>query len=173
MFGDYMITLRKVTIEDATDITLWKQDPYLKYMALDEDFCITLDNQMEDIRNSIQSKHSIYNIILHDDIPIGYVRVDFMNKSHTYAWLRFALGKMRGHGYMKNALLHMIDMLSKEHVHRIECEVYDYNLISIHLIESLGFMKEGIKRKAHHIENTYHDIYVYGLLLDGIKEEEK
>ena len=48
-----MITLRKVILDDATNITLWKQEPYMKHMALDEDFSVTLDNQKEDIHQCL------------------------------------------------------------------------------------------------------------------------
>jgi len=165
-----MITLRKVILDDATNITLWKQEPYMKHMALDEDFSVTLDNQKEDIHQCLLSIHATYEMILKDDIPIGYIRIDYLDKAHRYVWLRFALGSYRGHGYMKEALLIKLNLLNHQHVHRIECEVYDYNLPSIHLLESIGFVKEGIKRKAHYAQESYHDIYVYGLLLNEIDE---
>ncbi|HRX45385.1 MAG TPA: GNAT family protein, partial [Acholeplasmataceae bacterium] len=108
--------------------------------------------------------------ILKDDLPIGYIRIDYMDNKNRYAWLRFALGLYRGHGYMKEALLIKLNHLKHQHVHRIECEVYDYNLPSIHVLESLGFVREGIKRKAHAAQESYHDIYVYGLLFNDIEE---
>ncbi len=49
-------------------------------------------------------------------------------------------------------------------VHRVEAEVYEFNEASLHLLTSLGFKREGVKRQAHFDGEAYCDIVVMGLL---------
>jgi RimJ/RimL family protein N-acetyltransferase len=53
---------------------------------------------------------------------------------------------------------------------RLEAEVYSNNGASQRMLESLGFLKEGIKRKAHFDGTQYIDVYDYGLLIDEKNE---
>ncbi len=42
--------------------------------------------------------------------------------------------------------------------------MYEINVPSHKIMQKIGFINEGIKRKAHFIGSEYIDIYVYGLL---------
>ena len=162
------IQLRNVQLEDAERIALWKQDPYMIQMALDEGYQTTIGEQLNDIKKSMDNKHGDYQIIEVDNKPIGYVRIDFMNEEHTIAWLRFALGEERGKGYMTVALSNYITQLFNTNVHRIEGEVYAYNIPSQRILEKLGFVHEGTKRQAHTWNHQFVDVFVYGLLKEDI-----
>lgn len=158
------ISLRNILREDASIIYQWKQDSIVKKMALDETYKTTLEEQIEDIERVLNSEKSDYKIILKDNQPIGYVRIDFMDSLYEMAWLRFALGSDRGKGFAKQALQIYFKTLFKKGVKRLEGEVYAYNIPSQKLLESIGFIREGVKREAHLYQNRYYDIYVYGLL---------
>ena len=158
------ISLRDITLKDASIIYQWKQDEYVQKMALDEHYTPTLDDQRQDIEHALESEEAEYKMILLDSKPIGYVRIDYMDSEYQYAWLRFSLGKERGKGYGHRALGLYFESLFKQGVRRIEGEVYEYNIPSQKTLEKLGFVKEGIKRKAHLYKGEYIDIYLYGLL---------
>ncbi|MBI4723210.1 MAG: GNAT family N-acetyltransferase, partial [Candidatus Stahlbacteria bacterium] len=81
----------------------------------------------------------------------------------------FALGIERGKGYSRTALELLISDLFKKGTHRIEAEVYDYNITSKRVLQSLGFKKEGIKRKSHYYRTKYYDIFCYGIIEDDWK----
>ena len=98
------------------------------------------------------------------DQPVGYVRINWMDASHRFAWLRFAMGEERGKGYCKDALQSLIAKLFSQGIHRIEAEAYEFNTTSIGLLESMGFKPEGLKRNAHFDGKDYADIVVLGLL---------
>lgn len=164
------ITLRPVKLEDAYKVFKWKNDPLIRQMALDFNARTSVKDQQDDIEKAISSEHEDYRIIVRDNtIPIGYIRINWMNDQKTVAWLRFALGMDRGKGFAKPALKLFIDELFSKGCLRIEGEVYEVNQISQKVLEDIGFKKEGIKRKAHYTGEEYIDIYAYGLLKDDVK----
>ena len=159
-----MITLRDVVPDDAIIIYQWKNDSYLQQMALGPDYETTISAQQDDIEKTIDTEFSEYKMILLDDQPIGYIRIDYMDETKEMVWLRFALGEERGHGYTEQALRIYLEGLFRSGIKRIEAEVYEINVPSHKIMQKLGFQNEGIKRKAHFIGSEYIDIYVYGLL---------
>lgn len=158
-----------IKIQHASLIHQWKTDPYMIQMALDESSPSTLESQQQDIQRSLQNTGSLYHLIVLEDQPIGYIRIDWMDNEHTYAWLRFAMGTNRKQGHMTKALSQYITTLYKNGCHRIEAEVYDYNTPSSKLLKKLGFQLEGQKRKAHYYQGHYCDIFVFGLLKEDMK----
>ncbi|MBN2380996.1 GNAT family N-acetyltransferase [candidate division WOR-3 bacterium] len=160
------VFLRLVTLEDASDITTWKSDPVVQHMALGPDIEINLENQTEDIKRALDSEGELYLVIVVKETgsPIGYVRVNWMDCDKRFAWLRFALGSERGKGYSKDALRCLIAHLFERGMHRAEAEVYEFNMVSLRLLEGLGFKKEGLKREACFEGKGYSDIVVLGLL---------
>lgn len=159
-----MVTLRKVSVNDAALVLKWKQDPYMIEMALDHGYQTSLAEQRLDIEQTQKSPNADYRIIVLNGTPIGYIRIDWINKQHTVAWLRFALGEERGKGYAKQALSQYIGELFQAGCIRIEGEVYEFNVPSQKVLEQLHFTQEGIKRKAHFDGTEYKDVLVYGLL---------
>ena len=162
-----MITLRNVEEKDAQLIYTWKCDPVIKQYAMDHDYSTTLEDQLHDIQCSLHDSEQDYKIIvLNNEFSIGYIRINWMDNNKKKAWLRFGLGLHRGHGYSRIALDLYIKYLINIGCLRIEAEVYSNNSASQKILESLDFLREGIKRKAHFNGTEYIDIYVYGLLVD-------
>ena len=164
------IKLRDVVLEDASVIYKWKTDPYITQMALDYGYKTNIAEQEHDINKALKSIFKEYKIIENDGRPIGYIRIDWMDTNHRFAWIRFALGEDRGFGYSKEALQLYIDDLFNRGCKRIEGEIYEYNIPSIKVVEQLGFTKEGVKRKAHFNGSDYCSILVYGLLDEDYKK---
>jgi len=71
----------------------------------------------------------------------------------------------RNNGNGKTAIKKLMDHAFNEmDLHRLECEIYEYNSTSIHLAESLGFRYEGRLREAKFYDGNYFDILRYGIL---------
>lgn len=64
--------------------------------------------------------------------------------------IRFIEGEARTHGY-----------------HRIECMVADTNPRALHLYKRLGYAKEGTKKEAFLLGDTYRDLHILGKILTG------
>ncbi len=71
----------------------------------------------------------------------------------------------QGKGYGKESLKAAMDFaFNKMNLHRLEAEIYEFNKVSIKLMESLGFKKEGVLREAQFSNGKYWDIIRYGIL---------
>jgi RimJ/RimL family protein N-acetyltransferase len=139
-------------------------------MASDFGYQTNEKEQEKDIVSAINNEHQEYVVIETDDKPIGYIRIDWMDMNKEFAWLRFALGEDRGKGYAKKALQLYIKELFGAKCKRIEGEVYQYNIPSQKVLESIGFVLEGVKRKAHYTGSDYVDVFSFGLLKEDFSK---
>ncbi len=165
------IYLRKVEMFDIEKICEWKNDPLVKEMALDPLTEITIQNQTENIRRAMDVDWQLFliTVLKENDEAIGYIRIDWIDDDCRFAWLRFVTGSHRREGNTKDALIALLKKLFNENLHRAECETYNFNLNSRSLLERIGFINEGIKRKAHFDGEKYSDVYMYGLLKSDFK----
>ncbi|MDP5276282.1 GNAT family N-acetyltransferase [Chengkuizengella axinellae] len=162
--------LRSVQLEDSALIAKWKSDELLKKMSIGLNTVITEQNQQEDIHKSIELKQPYYIITIKNlNKSIGYVRLNWMDDTNYFGWLRFGLGEERGHGYAKEALYSYIEKVFKSGTKRIDAEVYEFNKISFNLLQSIGFMHEGTRRKAYYSNNVFSDVHTLGLLQSDLK----
>ncbi len=154
------IGFRDIEPEDAHLIARWKNDPYIKKMALDPADEITVEKEMKDIERAMDE--GLYLMVQLDGEDIGYVRVNWVYGKGKIAWLRFALGERRGEGYGVEMIQKISEYLFEMGCVRIEAEVYSENIPSQKVLEKNGFVKEGTKRKAYFDGDKYADVYVYG-----------
>ncbi len=168
------IGFRDVELKDISMITRWKKDPYIKKMALDPEKDIKEEDEGEEIKKYIEGeKKGGYKIIQVDDAEdIGYIRVDWIDRNRSIAWLRFAIGEHRGEGYGSKCLKKFTDGLFEGGCVRIEAEVYRENIPSQRVLEKVGFKREGIKRNAHFDGEDYTDIYIYGIIKEDLDEDD-
>ncbi|MDO9511707.1 MAG: GNAT family protein [Bacteroidales bacterium] len=68
-------------------------------------------------------------------------------------------------GFGREAVLRIIHFsFDTLNFYRLEAQINHDNFHSIKMFECLGFVKEGVLRKAKYIDGEYHDIIQYGLL---------
>ncbi len=158
--------LRKVKATDAPLLAQWKNEPLIREMAVGWDVVFTPENQEKDILGSLGNPNELYAmVIIGGTRPIGYIRVNWLDDTGKFVWLRYALGEERGKGYAKDAVGALDDWLfDVRDVHRIDAEVYEYNEASINLLRSLGFRHEGTRRQAHVLKGKYYHVHIFGLL---------
>jgi RimJ/RimL family protein N-acetyltransferase len=56
-------------------------------------------------------------------------------------------------------------------MNRISAKIISFNVNSIHLFEKLGFIKEGILRKASFRNGIFYDKYLYSILYEEFLEK--
>jgi RimJ/RimL family protein N-acetyltransferase len=86
---------------------------------------------------------------------------------HRCAELQIRLGDRakQGLGYGTEAVKLLLDFGFKDlNLNRIYLHVFKTNTRAIRSYEKIGFVREGLLRKAAHIDGTYVDIVVMGIL---------
>lgn len=157
--------LRDVQLSDSALIVKWKNDILIREMSVGLDTEINEQNQESDIKKSIEGEQPYLIITIKDtNKPIGYVRLNWMDNTNYFGWLRFGLGEERGKGYSKEALASFLQKTFDNGTKRIDAEVYEFNEISFKLLKSLGFTHEGTRREAYYSNKEFYDVFTLGLL---------
>lgn len=76
----------------------------------------------------------------------------------------------RGRGLGRRLMIDAIDAARRQGMERIELEVFASNARAIALYESLGFQREGRKRRIRKLDGRYEDEVLMALLLDETPE---
>jgi RimJ/RimL family protein N-acetyltransferase len=76
-----------------------------------------------------------------------------------------------GKGYGTEALQLMVDylFLAKE-IHRVQANTDPENKVSRHILDKVGFKKEGVARKSSFVRGQWRDEYRYSILREEWKE---
>lgn len=162
--------LREMDLNDASFLFKLRRDGrVMKYMA--KEAIQTIDEarkMIQDNLNAFRKGESIYwAIVLKDtDDFIGAGGYWRWAKQHFRTEIGFQL--LPDHwcqGYMKEALRSMIQYgFDKMGLHRIEADVDPRNIVSIKLLEKLGFRKEAYFKENIFFQGQYLDSMIYSLI---------
>jgi len=160
--------LRAIEQEDLPTFIRWFNDPevrqyLLMYMPMSpaEKEGKWFERQLEDQNNRgfvIETTDGVYvgNCGLHD--------FDWENRC---AVLGIAISEKEywGRGYGSDAVRTLLGFAFGEmNLHRVQLEVYHFNLRAIRCYEKSGFKVEGRRREALFRNGSYHDTLIMGIL---------
>ena len=98
---------------------------------------------------------------------IGTCQLHSIHYIHRSAELQIRVGEpaYRGDGYGTEAVELLLDFAFKDlNLQRVYLHVFKNNESALRLYEKLGFVREGVLRKAAHIDGKYVDVIVMGIL---------
>lgn len=126
----------------------------------------------EKIQGSSDQQYFMYEL---DALPLGIVafnRIDKINKNSSWAFYA-STNAPRGTG-IKMEYLALEYAFNKLCLHKLCCEVLEFNSAVIKLHEKFGFKVEGIFREQHKSEDIFIDIFRLGMLSTewSVKREE-
>ncbi|MNC27998.1 Spermidine N(1)-acetyltransferase [compost metagenome] len=107
------------------------------------------------------------------DEVIGDIAIQDMDRGNRTANLRRAIGEERhqNQGYGREALVLILDYgFGILNLHRIELEVYTFNSRAAHVYESVGFVREGVRRQTLFYNHEYHDVVMMSMLENEYRE---
>lgn len=101
---------------------------------------------------------------------IGYVRVNERSRIAHLSGLAVHPG-FRGRGVAEEAARLLQRFLFDElGFHRLELEIYGFNERALALAEDVGFVREGVKRKAYLRHGGWVDGVIFGLVREDLEE---
>lgn len=98
---------------------------------------------------------------------IGTCQLHSINSVHRTAELQIRLGEAgeRGRGYGTEAVRLLLDFAFKDlNLNRVHLHVFATNGMALRVYEKVGFVREGLLRKAAHIDGEYVDVVVMGIV---------
>lgn len=119
---------------------------------------------------NIQNRNDIFIFGIYEiktDKIVGTCQLHSVNWIHRNAELQIRLGNKdnRGKGYGSEAVRLLLNFAFKDlNLYRIFLNVFQTNTNAIHVYEKAGFKKEGLLRKAAHIDGKYVDVILMGIL---------
>lgn len=159
------LSLRSVTENDAEILAKWKSQFNLREMSVGLHTIITKANQKRDIKVTLENG-DLYIIIelKNTHMPIGYIRLGWLDKFHSKCWLSYGLGSNYNCGYCYEALERLFALLYKyDIIDIINAEVFEFNIASIKLLKKLGFQCIGERKNDYHYKGRDWSIYKFKL----------
>ncbi|MFA6407432.1 MAG: GNAT family N-acetyltransferase [Candidatus Paceibacterota bacterium] len=160
------VILRPLALSDAPRFVTWFNDPAVhRFLARRE---LTLQEERKWIRSLPKKKDGVHFAIdTREGVHIGSVGFNDINRKDNYAVFGIAIGDKRywGKGYGTDAMKCIIDYGFRTlRLHRIELEVYEYNVRGIKLYCRLGFKIEGEKRERVYWKGKYYNTFQMAIL---------
>lgn len=128
------------------------------------------ENQHKEWFEAIQQRNDlvIFGIrLLETDKLIGSCQLHNINFVHRSAEFQIRVGDstQRGQGYGTEAVRLLLDFAFKDlNLHRVYLHVFSANVAALRVYEKVGFVREGLLRKAAHINGATEDVVVMGIL---------
>ena len=168
MINGKKVFLSAVESKNIDQLRRWRNTPSLrKYFREYRE--ISSDMQENWFKNKVLGDPEQVNFEIHDresDKLIGHCGLYYIEWVHRHAEFGIYIGddQFRDGGYGSDALRTLVSYgFNDLNLNRIWCEVYDNNA-SIELYKRLGFVPEGILRKAYYNEGKYWDSHLLGML---------
>jgi RimJ/RimL family protein N-acetyltransferase len=135
-------------------------------------FPTTLEQIEEEYNKAIRDPNRIsFSIITcspdqHEGKLIGNVGAE-INWKERIATIGIIIGEkdFLGKGYGTDATITLLEYLFKNlNMMRVELSTFDFNIRAQKCYHKVGFVDEGIKRKAKYMNGNYHDVIFMGIL---------
>lgn len=100
------------------------------------------------------------------DRVLGTCTLADIDLKHQRAAIGFALGRASwGQGFAREAVQALVDFAFTElELHRLAADADPRNQRSLHLMETLGFQREGFQRECYYVMDEWQDAVLLGLL---------
>ncbi|MCS3869907.1 RimJ/RimL family protein N-acetyltransferase [Chryseobacterium ginsenosidimutans] len=171
------LLLRDITIEDKQAIFDYRSDSETnKFQSWIPETLEDVDRFIQRNNKEFNQPESWYQVLITDKetkAVIGDVGIHFFGSENLQVELGITLDKnFHGKGYASEALKGVINFLFNDlKKHRIMASVDPDNIDSLHLMERIGFRKEGHFVKSLFWKNNWVDDVIYALLQeDWIKK---
>ena len=173
---DNRIVLRKPNISDIEALYILKND--VESNASLGGF--SAGYSKEDIADWIKFHNKAKNEILYviEDMfaemligHVGFYDIDYRVRKANYGIL-IAHEQSRGKGFGRICTGYMVSYgFSQLNLNRIECSIISDNQASLHLVQSIGFVKEGVKRQCLYRDGKFYDAVMMAILYEDYINE--
>ena len=161
-----VLSLRPIERSDLEQLRQWRNDPELRQRTREWKALTSEDQERWFQRITSQHRHDHMFIVEHQNKALGVIGLCGWDMHNRHAEISFYIGdsEQRRKGFMKDALVLLIQWGFDQGLHRIWAETYAFNVPSIKLLEHLGFLHEGKLRQHVFRNGRFVDSLIMGLL---------
>ena len=164
--------LKPLSAEDAEMILSWRNAPEVrKNMYSTHE--ISMEEHLAWFANISDDKSKRYFVFYRDDSPVGVIGFSEINQVKGIAtWAFYAdPSAPRGSGSLMEyyALEYAFHELA---LHKLRCEVLEFNKPVVKLHQKFGFTVEGVHRDAYFDGASYHNVVHLGILANEWTEHQ-
>ncbi len=156
--------LRRMEARDLTNVLAWRNHPDVRqYMLTKHE--IALNEHRDWFERASNDPTRCLLIVEEDENPLGFVHFSNVAPGGIADWGFYAVpGAPKGAGrkLAGSALDHAFRTLR---LHKVCGQALDFNEASIRFHHALGFQQEGVLRHQVRIDDLYHDLICFGLLV--------
>ena len=154
--------LRPVDFESKRELEMilaWRNNPNVRANMF-TNHEISWEEHLAWSEKTRASNDEVYFIYCLDDLPqgvVGFNKINLLNKNSFWAFYAAPDAK-RGIGSKMEflAIEYAFNILE---LHKLSCEVLDFNMAVINLHKKFGFEIEGVFKENHMIKNQFFDVY--------------
>jgi len=162
------LILTPLTVADLPIMLNWINNR--EQMLLNAPYKPVTEKQHKFWLESIQNRNDIFIFGIHlleSNRLIGSCQLRSINYIHRSTKLQIRIGEVfqQGQGYGTETIHSLLNFAFKDlNLNRVHLHVFSTNTIALHVYKKVGFIHEGLLRKAAHINGTYIDIIVMSIL---------
>ena len=165
--GEHVI-LRAFEREDAERSYRWMNDPNI-VRTLKARYPIAFQNEQEWIERAIHSADGERHFAIErkdDRSHIGNASIHEIDWVSRRAWFGLFIGEPTAwnRGFGGDAIGTLVRFAFEEmNLSKLSIRVFDYNDRAKHVLESHGFVREGLLKREFYREGTFHDIVLFSM----------
>ncbi len=169
------VIIREARAEDAKKVIAYMQlvsaEPNNNILYEEGEFNFTVEEEQRILRDVAASENSVFVVADADGEVVGIANI--AGGRRRAARCSGTIGitlhpDYRDQGIGTRLMQYLIDWARATGIiTRLELHVFTRNERAIHLYEKMGFVSEGVQRKAFIKDGEYVDSMVMGLLLEG------
>lgn len=164
------VALRTIEEDDLEYLQEQINDPQV-WRAIGRDRPVNADQEQSFYEDVVCADDNVTLMITADN-AVGTVGLNGVDTGNDTAELGYWVDpEHHRKGYGSDAANRIIEYgFQQLGLHRIEARVFEFNEASQALLESVGFVEEGVHRDAEFIDGEYQDVHWYGLLEEEWRE---
>jgi len=133
---------------------------------------------LKEIRDTVETdgpSSSVRLLIADGSTPVGLLGFSDIERTAGVATISYWIHPDHwGTGYGTEAVELFVEYgFEQLGLHKVVAEVIDFNEVSKHLLEKIGFVEEGRQREQDFVDGEYHDCVLYGLLASEWRDQRR
>lgn len=157
------LSLNKVEENDLQELKYLKDESWLGTHKIS---IVNMVNQRDWFEKISRSHTDLFFIVYDEEEKVGFFSIqdiDWISRKGNNSYAVFRNSRKKGYGkkLMEMGVSFAFEVLN---LNKLECEVLENNLASLSILKTVGYLKEGEKKKSIYKNNRWFNSTILGIL---------